>query len=70
VAPPDLINRLRASGDPLLVTAADALAASLAEMDRLRVRLRVLEGVARLNGETIRSMQRAAAETASAEFRR
>jgi hypothetical protein len=68
--PAELVSRLRAAGDPLYLTAADALAASLAELDRLRVRIRVLEAVARLNGETIRSMQRASAEAARAEFRR
>ena len=50
------------------MTAADALAASLAEVERLRARIHVLEGVARLNGETIRSMQRAAAEAVCAEL--
>ena len=46
--------------------AADALVLSLAEVDRLRARVELLEGVARLNGETIRSMQRAAAEATAA----
>jgi hypothetical protein len=48
----------------------EALAASCAEADRLRARNKQLEAVARLNGETIRAMQRAATEAASAPYRR
>jgi hypothetical protein len=65
-----LISRLRATGDPLHLEAAEALTAARAQEDRLRARLRLIEGVARLNGETIRSMQRASAEAARAPFRR
>ena len=51
----DLISRLRAAGDPLHLLAADAL--------------EQLEAVARLNGETIRSMQRAARAQESEVFK-
>jgi len=65
----DLICRLRTAGDPLHRLAADALVASLCEIERLTARVEVLQGVARLNVETIRNMQRAAVEAASAAFR-
>ena len=58
----DLIARLRAAGDPLHLLAADALTAWSAELETLRARALQLEAVARLNGETIRSMQEAARE--------
>jgi hypothetical protein len=59
----NLVGRLRAT--------ADALAASRAEAERLRKRVYQLEAIARLNGETIRNMQRAAAEIERAQwFRR
>ena len=57
----DLIRDLRAAGDPLHLMAADALMASHAELERLRARLKLIEAVARLNGDTIRAMQRATA---------
>ena len=51
--------------------AADALVGSCAEVESLRVRTLQREAVARLNGETIRGMQRAAAEIERAQwFRR
>jgi hypothetical protein len=43
--------------------------ASQAEVDRLHERVAQLEAIARLNGETIRNMQRAAAETEREQFR-
>ncbi len=52
----------RAGGDPPQVMAANALDASSAEAERLRARIEQLEAIARLNGETIRGMQRATAE--------
>ena len=57
-------SRLRASGDPIQMMAADALAASAAETERLRERVAKLEAVARLNLETILAMQIAATEVA------
>ena len=51
------------------VSAADALTASQAEVDRLHERVAQLEAIARLNGETIRGMQRAAAEIEREKFR-
>jgi hypothetical protein len=50
---------------PLHLLAADALAASHAEVERLRSRALLLEAVARLNGETVRAMQEAARELES-----
>ena len=61
----DLVARLRAAGDPLHILAAEALVAWCAEVERLRARALQLEAVARLNGETIRSMQQAAREEES-----
>ena len=58
----DLVARLRAAGDPLHLLAADALVAWYAEVEKLRARALLLEAVARLNAETIRSMQEAARE--------
>ena len=57
MSPADLIARLRAAGGPLQIIAADALAAFLTEVENLRARAVQLEAVARLNGETIRSIQ-------------
>jgi hypothetical protein len=70
MTPADLIRSLRTAGDPLHVLAAEALIAWCAEVEKLRARAEQLEAVARLNGETIRSMQRAATEAASAPYRR
>lgn len=53
-----LVSRLRAGGDPLQMTAADALAVSRAEADRFPRRIAQLEPISRLKGETIRNMQR------------
>ena len=61
----ELISQLRTAGDPLDVRAADALVVCQAEVERLRIRVQLLEGVARLNGDTIRNMQRPAAEAAT-----
>ncbi len=58
----DLLTQLRSGGDPLQMLAADALAASSAETERLHERIAQLAAVARLNCETSRNMQRAAAE--------
>jgi len=60
MSPADLISSLRAAGDPLHLLAADALIAWCAEIERLRARALQLEAVARLNADTIRSMQEAA----------
>jgi hypothetical protein len=60
--PADLISTLRAAADPLHLLAADALITRDVEIERLRARALQLESVARLNGETIRSMQEAARE--------
>ena len=65
----DLVSQLRAAGDPLHRLAADALIASLSEIERLTARVELFQGVARLNVETIHNMQRAAVEAASAAFR-
>lgn len=65
----DLIRDLRAAGGPLHLIAAEALVARGAELERLQERIYQLEAIARLNGETIRGMQRAAAEIASAQWR-
>ena len=64
MSPADLIRKLRAAGDPLHLAAADALAAAARQEEKLRARLKLIEGVARLNGETIRGMQRAAVDVA------
>jgi len=53
------------NGAPLHRLAADALVASLCEIERLSARVELIQGVARLNVETIRNMQRAAVEAAS-----
>jgi len=66
----DLVAQLRAASDPLHVLAADALVANDAQVKRLRERIVQLEAIARLNAETIRSMQQAALEAASAECAR
>lgn len=66
----DLLRDLRAAGDPLHLAAAAALAAAARQEEELRARLELIEGVARLNGETIRSMQRAAVDAEAAPFRR
>ena len=60
---------LRKAGNRLHVLAADALASSSAEVERLRNRVAQLEAIARLNGETIQNMQRVAAETEREQFR-
>jgi hypothetical protein len=65
MSPAQLIARLRAAGDPLHLLAADALVAECAEVETLRARALLLEAVARLNGETISSMQEAARELES-----
>ena len=62
MTPTDLIRSLRAAGDPLHLLAAEALIAWYAEVERLRTRALQLEAVARLNADTIRSMQEAACE--------
>ena len=62
MTPADLIRSLRAAGDPLHLRAAEALVARDTEVERLRARALQLEAVARLNAETIRSMQEAACE--------
>ena len=62
MTPTDLIRSLRAAGDPLHLRAAEALVARDTEVERLRARAMLLEAVARLNAETIRSMQEAACE--------
>jgi hypothetical protein len=51
----DLISRLRAAGDPLHLEAAEAITAARAREERLLTRLKLIEGVTRLNGETIRT---------------
>jgi ABC-type uncharacterized transport system fused permease/ATPase subunit len=66
----DRIASLRATGDRLHVLAAAALTTSNTEAERLRQRIAQLEAIARLNGETIRNMQQAAAGIATAEWRR
>jgi hypothetical protein len=66
----DLVARLRAAGDPLHLLAAEALVAWYAEVERLRARVLQLEAVARLNGETIRSMQAAREEESDFAKRR
>ena len=63
---PDLTDRLRVAGDPLHSLAADALTASDAEIARLRSRIQLHEWVARLNGETVRNLQRASDKSARA----
>jgi hypothetical protein len=70
MSPADLIRELRGAGEPLHMAAAEALTAALAQEDRLRARLKLIEGVARLNGDTIRSMQRARAVAEAAPLRR
>jgi hypothetical protein len=65
MTPADLINSLRAAGDPLHLLAAEALVAWYAEVERLRARALQLEAVAHLNGETICAMQEAAREEES-----
>ena len=62
MTPADLIRSLRAAGDPLHLGAAEARVARDPEVERLRARAMLLEAVARLNAETIRSMQEAACE--------
>jgi hypothetical protein len=49
------------------MSSTDLVSSLRAEVERLRARVQLLEGVARLNAETIRSMQRAAAEATTAE---
>src|SRR5262249_33699933 len=66
--PDGLLNRLRSAGDPLHLIAADALTANSAEIQRLRARIQILEWVARLNGETVRNLQRASIEAAAQTF--
>ena len=66
----DLVHQLRAAGDPLHRLAADALVVLATEVEHLQERVYQLEGVARLNVETIRSMQRAAAQIANAQWSR
>jgi len=65
----ELVSALRKAGNRLHVLAADALASSSAEVERLRNRVAQLEAIARLNGETIQNMQRVAAETEREQFR-
>ena len=65
----ELVSALRAAGDRLHVLAADALELSCAEVESLSERVEKLEAIGRLNGETIRKMQRAASEAASAQYR-
>ncbi|HEY6924680.1 MAG TPA: hypothetical protein VI653_14500 [Steroidobacteraceae bacterium] len=67
---PDLIALLRSAGDPLHLLAADTLVSLQAMAERLQERVYQLEAIARLNGETIRGMQQAAAEIARAEWAR
>jgi hypothetical protein len=57
----ELVSALYAAGDPLAITAANALLASRAEASSLRARVEQLEAIARLNAETICTMQRASA---------
>lgn len=63
-AAPDLVARLQAAGDPLHLLAAEALVNWQATTERLHERVTQLEAIARLNGEPIRNMQRAATEAA------
>ena len=62
MGPADLVALLRAGSDPLHLMAAEALTVSRATAERLQERVYQLEAIARLNGETIRSMQQATAE--------
>jgi hypothetical protein len=68
--PAYLIARLRSTGDPLHLLAADALIASSSEAEQLRQRVQQLEAIAKLNAETIRNMKRAAIEAMAAAYRR
>ena len=60
---------LRAAGEPLHLMAADALANSGTTTERLQERVCQLEAIARLNGQTIRKMQRAARAAERAQYR-
>ena len=62
------MNSLALAAD--LSAATEALAASRAEVKRLRERIERLEAIARLNADTIRGMQRAASEAEAATYRR
>ena len=66
---PDLVTQLRAAGDPLHMMAAEALSNLGTLAERLQARVSQLEAIARLNGETIRNQQRAAAEAERAQYR-
>ncbi|HEY1873100.1 MAG TPA: hypothetical protein VGG67_01740 [Steroidobacteraceae bacterium] len=50
--------------------AADSITSWRAIAERLQERVYQLEAIARLNGETIRNMQRAAAQIATTQWRR
>jgi hypothetical protein len=53
----ELVGALYAAGDPLAITAANALLASRAEASSFGARVEQLEAIARLNAETICTMQ-------------
>lgn len=60
-----MISALRSAGDPPHLMAAEALVTLHTTAERLQERIHQLEAIARLNGETIRTMQQAAREEES-----